>query len=81
MCEDNSTRVVCRFGISAKFSAISIPIKPPPITTAFLAFVDFRCCFIFSASARVLTVKILGLFIPEIFGIKGFAPGARISLS
>ena len=61
-----------------KFSAISTPIKPPPITTAFLGF-RFTCETIRSTSSTVRSVNALST--PGIGGTIGEAPGLKINLS
>ena len=60
-----------------RFSAISTPIKPPPITIALsICFLSTKC-FIASVSGIFLSTSTLLLSIPGMLGLKALAPGDR----
>ena len=65
-----------------KFSAISTPMKPPPMTTADFGLFSSIKLQIVSAS-RILrsTKRFLASSMPSILGRKGFAPGDKIKIS
>ncbi len=69
-----STRVTS-IPFSFKFSAISIPIKPPPITTAVLTLHESTTFFILSVSGIFFNVIMRLLSMPSMGGFIGFAPG------
>ena len=73
-CGAASTKVTS-MPLSLKFSAISIPINPPPITTADLVSLSSTKAFTLSVSGTFLTVNIFLLSIPGKLGLIGFAPG------
>ena len=61
-----------------RFSAISTPIKPPPITTALAGFSPTRAVM---RSTSSTVRRVIALSTPGIGGTTGDAPGLRISLS
>ena len=61
-----------------RFSAISTPINPPPITTALFGEL-LTCAAMRSTSSTVRNVRARS--IPGIGGTTGEAPGLRINLS
>ena len=67
---------------SWRFSAISRPINPPPITIALFGFSSSKKLFILSISGMFLRVKrVLQSSIPAIGGFIGFAPGDKTRVS
>lgn len=61
--------------LSLRFSAISTPINPPPITTAYVISCLSTYSLILSVSRIFLNAKILLFSIPAIGGLMAFAPG------
>ncbi|MNO58941.1 hypothetical protein D3C76_495170 [compost metagenome] len=66
---------------SLRFSAISTPMNPPPITTAERVPSAATLVLILSVSGMLRSMWILELSIPGKFGRIGLAPGDKISAS
>lgn len=64
-----------------RHSAISSPMKPPPIITAFLALRVSIHALICRLSGMSRSWNTPGAFAPPTSGMKGLEPGERISLS
>ena len=67
--------------IPARFSATSRPMYPPPATTALRGLLAVTKSRMANVSSTVRMVITLGSSVPDISGIRGFAPGDRIRTS